>query len=1580
MTRLREFFSKPFGQSILILGGAFLLYLIISRPVESVNDFAISGNLAYIASGTEGIRVVDLTDPKNLKEVGHFRCAPPIFNPFDPDFRILNCANSARSIEIQDNYIYLADGNGGLWMFDVSTDPLKPIKVAQLSLPGKANDVVVVGEYAYVAAGKGGIRVVHINQKSNGKSSESNKKSAVLEDLNNSAIEGNAVKIFHDGNYLYWLDNRNTLHFLSIKKPDKPQDVGLQKYKYPINDIVFRGNYAYFAASDQGLQVMDKSDLPNLPQVSQLNLNGKAQGIYLYGDYAYLTVKGVGLAIVDITDIEQPEIVQDTYAISGNLTKILLQDNVAYIANGVDGLYSLDAKVIITTEIQGQTGEQMIARHVAKAGNYLYVAAEERGLRVLDVSNLTTPREVAFVDTNGRADSVAIGGDVAYVADRTNGLVLVDVTTRAGELPILLTIASKDARDVALDPNLSYAYIADSSEGFKIIDISKPKSAFLVKTMGPVNGQTITPISVTVFDNYAYLANTDQGVRIINIVDKNIPTQVQQLLIPGQADARNVAVVAYNPQWAQTQGQDPYNPPLNDPGTRVYIYVANGQYGLQIFDITNPANPVQVNVNDQIKTLPGIAMDVSINGNRAYLAYDGGGVIILDTTNPADPQVVGISTNLQADNRAVDLDVEGSTVYLAMLDHGVSTINTANTANPVVLSQYDAPTGIKDMFVQGDYAYTVDGSRGLWTFDISDTGHPQEVSFLSIPQASGVFVAGDYAFVAAGQSGLLVVNILDKKTPQVIAGIPTAGYANDVVVAVRPDSNPPIFVAYIADSASGLFVVNVTNPYKPTRIGSISGIGNALKLTYNHKDYVFVSAEQDGLVAVNVVDPANPVRMDSVLTPPLTRNSAIVSDQYAYVATSSSGMPILDVSYPLNITVLADKAPAGAQQIEDIASPIASSTVITTTSIITGTQPISPTQTISATISILEPGIIRPNYSFLADRTYGMEILETTNPVDPQPRGSWKAANDTEGNLSTPQIIQVIPEWLQPQNNKPGTFNIFVADAVRGMTILSGTKETDIKALDVFITDGMPTLTAFKIYLKGKNQADPKLYLKAALTIKQLSLDIILFGLVGAFCWIGFLALFIIPLSKYNDWENIFSRLMLYMFNRQGPVIRVKEGKVIQYPGEEVRPGPGLLLVDSSSAVVLEKRNTTGTDPNSLPLARVVSSGYFMTGNRVYLSGLRFNEIVRGVADLRPQVRIATGVTGYSRDGIEFETVIFSIFTLGERPDIVRVAYANPANVDSEIQAKGIVPEAKDLQAIEIRKNHRGNWIIGKFSDELDGDDQLEIQQFILSLPEMRSLDEIEEIKQESIKTNGVPYFVDPVRIFQAIFAKTVDIPENKELDWTDLPNNVVIEIFRNLLAGEIYDKLYEPLLDTQPPILGLKRLLRLKMRNQGILSYHFIRRVDNKPFVEGQEIPYKEIISTEIRALSSANASKILRSRGIKVMFGGFSELRPTEPAVRERFVDNWQAKWDRESDIVLGNYEMQALRRRNRWRLSAQRAFIDVLTNILDQNPNADEALAMQVLQALEALSADPDTKQLLPKETIDMLGHLRNWLLHS
>ena len=68
-----------------------------------------------------------------------------------------------------------------------------------------------------------------------------------------------------------------------------------------------------------------------------------------------------------------------------------------------------------------------------------------------------------------------------------------------------------------------------------------------------------------------------------------------------------------------------------------YAYVAAETAGLQVIDLSNPANPQRVGGYDS----SGIALGVAVSGTYAYLADANNGLQVIDVSNPANPQGVG---------------------------------------------------------------------------------------------------------------------------------------------------------------------------------------------------------------------------------------------------------------------------------------------------------------------------------------------------------------------------------------------------------------------------------------------------------------------------------------------------------------------------------------------------------------------------------------------------------------------------------------------------------------------------------------------------------------------------------------------------------------------------------------------------------------------------------------------------------------------------------------------------------------------------------------------------------------------------
>ncbi len=110
-----------------------------TNTAGNITDCVIEGDNLYLLSAWLGIQVFDITDPKN-----------PVYKG------MYSTAGEALAIDVQDNYVYVADGLEGLKIIDVSspsTSGWSPT-VYQCDMAYEdlyACDVEIAGEYAFVS-------------------------------------------------------------------------------------------------------------------------------------------------------------------------------------------------------------------------------------------------------------------------------------------------------------------------------------------------------------------------------------------------------------------------------------------------------------------------------------------------------------------------------------------------------------------------------------------------------------------------------------------------------------------------------------------------------------------------------------------------------------------------------------------------------------------------------------------------------------------------------------------------------------------------------------------------------------------------------------------------------------------------------------------------------------------------------------------------------------------------------------------------------------------------------------------------------------------------------------------------------------------------------------------------------------------------------------------------------------------------------------------------------------------------------------------------------------------------------------
>lgn len=133
-----------------------------------------------------------------------------------------------------------------------------------------------------------------------------------------------------------------------------------------------------------------------------------------------------------------------------------------------------------------------------------------------------------------------------------------------------------------------------------------------------------------------------------------------------------------------------------------YAYVAIGQGGLIILDMTEPSNPVRVGEY----LTPGYTDQVRVVGSRAYLVEGGGGnLVIRDVSDPTRPRLLG---SHMTGTWIESLQVDGNRGYLGNggfchCQQPFFILDVSNPARPVTLS-VDWERGAGRIAVAGEHA------------------------------------------------------------------------------------------------------------------------------------------------------------------------------------------------------------------------------------------------------------------------------------------------------------------------------------------------------------------------------------------------------------------------------------------------------------------------------------------------------------------------------------------------------------------------------------------------------------------------------------------------------------------------------------------------------------------------------------------------------------------------------------------------------------------------------------------------------------------------------------------------------------
>ncbi|MHB1034193.1 MAG: Ig-like domain-containing protein [Pirellulales bacterium] len=793
---------------------------------------------------------------------------------------------------------------------DTVSPGLNPLLVGALGT-SEANDVVVVGTLAYIAAGSAGLVIADISDP------------AAPKLLGSYDTWGaNDLAVF--GTTAYVADGPAGLVIIDVTNPSAPARLGAFDTSHA-RIVAVSGTVAYLADVIEGLILFDVANPATPVRKGAINVGAYAEDVTVSGKVAYMADGSAGLQIIDVTNPAAP-VRMSTVDTSGYSAGVAVVGNLAYVADDGAGLAIIDVTNPAAPVRKGVIDTGGSARGVAVSGNLAYVADATAGLAVYDVADPAAPVRLGVYDTSGAAYGVAAFGTLVCVADGAAGLAIIDVNP-SPDLQSASDTGPSSSDNITGDNTPTFdlsvpagSYFRFFRDGVQISgdyesgdsytaavqpDGTHDYAVAAVDAAGNVSRLSST-VAVTFDDTIPWvdlLAVSDTGISNaddVTSMDNSRPDKVLQFAVgntvPGAtvtlyADGTVIgsAVAAGPATTFTTNGRDRWA-----DGVHALTATQTMPGGLEWREsgtlrvIVDTTVPCLAQVKLGTLDTGGIANDVVLSGTLAYVADGNAGLAIIDVTNPTAPIQLGA---LDTGGSAYGVAVSDLLVYVADGDAGLAIVDVSNPASPVLLGRFDTSGSAYDVVVSGTLAYVADNSAGLVIIDVTNPAAPVRLGgYDTDGAAGGVFVVGTLAYVADGGAGLVVIDVANPAAPTRLGGCDTSGTAYSVAIAGR--------TAYVADGGAGLQILDVTNPATPVQLGEYHTSGQARDV-FVSGTLAYVTANQPGwngyLEIIEVGNPAATLRSGYYSTDG-SFYGVTVSETLAYVTNGSYGLMVLDTA------------------------------------------------------------------------------------------------------------------------------------------------------------------------------------------------------------------------------------------------------------------------------------------------------------------------------------------------------------------------------------------------------------------------------------------------------------------------------------------------------------------------------------------------------------------------------------------------------------------------------------------------------------------------------------------------------------
>jgi len=491
--------------------------------------------------------------------------------------------------KVRDNLIYLCGSSGKFMILDFS-NPSQIEVLSSLETEAIPDIIRLNGDYAYLHHNLHGIYIYNISDPTN----------PVL--AGQQIILFNALDMQIYDNKAFLATSVNGIEVYDITNPLDFSPLGNYDTTGYFKKLIVSGDSLFALNSSKGIMLLDISNPGNIQFISHTDSLYYPLSISKYGNTVVVTTNYSGLYLYDFSNPENPLLI-GSHGTSGYKVIITENFNCQVAASGI---YSLDLSNPLQINVLDVIKMPQLTQYICYSDNVLYTHGDANALRIFDVSDPSSPA-VIYEETNSSNYFVKYAEDNLLFIGYSFGIHVFDVSEPHSPVILDTIYIPRSLRKI---DKLNNLLILADFDSITLYDISNIHAVVSKSSIDFDRG-----LDFIAEGNTLYVLTYD-GIDIYDISDPD-----------------NITLIA-SPQIYRCHSFSKHD-------NLIYISCNHNtnafHYLLRVFDVSDPANPTQVNQLDHDSPYYRVIAE----DGYLYVFKEETGIFIYDLVVQDQPELCG---------------------------------------------------------------------------------------------------------------------------------------------------------------------------------------------------------------------------------------------------------------------------------------------------------------------------------------------------------------------------------------------------------------------------------------------------------------------------------------------------------------------------------------------------------------------------------------------------------------------------------------------------------------------------------------------------------------------------------------------------------------------------------------------------------------------------------------------------------------------------------------------------------------------------------------------------------------------------